>query len=1390
MKKVLSVILATTLLITTIVIPSMVVEAVDNSELGTKGLTSFVDKGDVNKNDPRIVAAREKLDSMISSGSENSNEVKVDLNIKDVYDKHELLNKDNTLKPAIDFFEAALASVEYTSGDYTYVRNNNEVTITKVNTSISGAVTVPTTLGGYNVTTIGTAAFSGCENITSITIGDKVKSINENAFVGCTGITSISIGSGVKTINPSAFLGCISVSRISVSSSNTVYYSSGNCLIERETGTLVLGCKNSSIPNDGTITAIGPNAFYFCALYSIVIPNSVTKIGNSAFLGSTITSIDLGQNVTTIDAYAFACCDRLTNIYLSDSTSFIGDYAFIGCENLYFNIYSNCYYLGNSSNEYIVLMGVLDNSLTSYSLPSGIKCIYDEAFSQCINLKNFTIPNTVACIGSFAFANCSSLTNLTVPDSVSSIGDSTFLDCDKLVYNTYNNGKYLGNSSNRYVVFIAPTSKSISEFTFANGVRCIYSKAFAGCRNLKNISLPGSVSNISEGAFEGCTNLKTIYLSGKVKYIRGFAFYGCTSLVTVTFTSNVSEIGGYAFYDCPSLRTVNYKGTEQNKNKMLVQLGNEKLINATWNYLEYNEYSGTTSKPVKPIVVDYTSESVTLYPFEGYEFSMDGVVWQTSNFFNNLEDETTYTFYQRIKTPSNSATASNISLTTARFGWDTNVEFDYLRLVINNDYNYLEDGYPSIRVYEDFSDDLSGYYAITDYGSYIRFTLLMVDIIDANIMIGEITEMDMRKTTTTLDVSHFTAYYDNGTLIDSAFGTGTIERNEHENDDKYEFYRSGLYITPTIFCNSFNSNFAFLNLLVDLYLSLNYNSGLNALGFISYDGYGPKNCDLHTGYHVGTQERRGSYNAGCVIDGSNGHVYCSLCDQKLQSATVIRAKGEHTYDNGCDKTCNTCNEQRLTEHIYTADCDDSCDFCSAKRIPPISHTYNNTCDTTCNICDNVRVTTHTWKADYSFDNNAHWKECSVCGEKKETPISHIYNNSCDTTCNVCANTREITHTWDEEHSFDGNSHWIKCSICGEKKGNPAVHIYDNSCDTTCNVCGDARTITHNYKWIIDKESDCGYSGLKHEECTICKAKRNENTVISATGNHKYDNNCDTTCNVCSKTRVITHIWDEEYSYNNDGHWIECSICGEKKGNSIAHNYDNACDTTCNVCDKTRTITHNYKWVIDKENNCGVSGFKHEECTICHIRRNNNTVIDATGLHTYSSDCDEKCNVCNSHREVNTSHSFAEALSTNCKYCEHTRKLIGLFVSTLPAKLTYLKGIEELNLSGGEVTLFFDDETTSITAITADMVTGFDNTKEGEQTLTITYSGKTATLIINIIDGIPGDVNSDGEVNVVDLALLKKMVAGLSESLDVDLNGDGKTDVVDLALLKKMVAGLA
>ena len=123
-----------------------------------------------------------------------------------------------------------------------------------------------------------------------------------DAFYYCSSLTSITIGSGVTSIGEGAFRGCSSVENITVDSDNSVYHSSGDCLIETASKTLIVGCKNSVIPSEGSVTSIGGYAFYNCtSLTSVTIPDSVTSIGEFAFWECTsLASITIPDSVTSI----------------------------------------------------------------------------------------------------------------------------------------------------------------------------------------------------------------------------------------------------------------------------------------------------------------------------------------------------------------------------------------------------------------------------------------------------------------------------------------------------------------------------------------------------------------------------------------------------------------------------------------------------------------------------------------------------------------------------------------------------------------------------------------------------------------------------------------------------------------------------------------------------------------------------------------------------------------------------------------------------------------------------------------------------------------------------------------------------------------------------------
>lgn len=148
-----------------------------------------------------------------------------------------------------------------TSGIYTYEIADGEATITACDTWASGAITIPSTLGGYPVTSIGDHAFAGCSSLTSVTIDNSVTSIGESAFASCSlesvtignsvtsigdcafqvcyNLTSVTIGNSVTNIGYCAFTDCYSLTNIAVDNSNQYYSGADGVLFNKDKTVLI-----------------------------------------------------------------------------------------------------------------------------------------------------------------------------------------------------------------------------------------------------------------------------------------------------------------------------------------------------------------------------------------------------------------------------------------------------------------------------------------------------------------------------------------------------------------------------------------------------------------------------------------------------------------------------------------------------------------------------------------------------------------------------------------------------------------------------------------------------------------------------------------------------------------------------------------------------------------------------------------------------------------------------------------------------------------------------------------------------------------------------------------------------------------------------------------------
>lgn len=394
---------------------------------------------------------------------------------------------------------------EMVSGDYKFTVSGRTATITGYTGSASN-ISLPQTLNGYMVTTIGDGAFQGNKTITSVYIPDSIVTIGANAFEG----SDLLQVSGMQKVT--------SMGAYAFANTDLTAFTIPSGLVALPEGAL-MNTRITGIVIPTTLTSIGAKAFAGC-----------TQLANYAGAAGKGTSYRLAS----IGSGAFSGCTKLTSLYIPSSVTSISSDFVDGCTNLAaFEVHgSNPNFLDFNgvlfSRSYSTTllrfppaMNMSSLDLSDFKADNGkvtIVSIASGAFANSRYLKSVTLPSTITSISANAFLN-SSITSISIPTTVTSIGTSAF------------------QGSNLTSVIIPSSVKTISN------------RAFQSCKNLTSVTINSGATSINPYAFYNCTSLTKVSIPTTVTYIGDYAFANCSSLEDITIPDSVTTIATGAFKD-------------------------------------------------------------------------------------------------------------------------------------------------------------------------------------------------------------------------------------------------------------------------------------------------------------------------------------------------------------------------------------------------------------------------------------------------------------------------------------------------------------------------------------------------------------------------------------------------------------------------------------------------------------------------------------------------------------------------------------------------------------------------------------------------------------------------------------------------------------------------
>lgn len=452
----------------------------------------------------------------------------------------------------VSFDGISIVASAASENGFEYKVFDETATIIGCDSTISGKVIIPKTLGGYVVTDILWYAFSDNTSITEVIIPDTVTYIGECAFSGCDNLQSVSLSGNITRLQGGVFSGCKSLREIVIPDSVVIIENAA-----------FANCETlSNISLSENIKYIGAEVFADTAFYY----DNSNWIDNVLYINDYLIKAELDfaseyeikDGTKTIAESAFEDIDYLS-LTVPNTIENMWDVSFVECDKLtlYYNgSYTEWRNVIENSKPYVEYNWpwegevyynkevILDATLIDYIVENDeVTIIYvDEKVGNDVIIPEEIDGYPVTRIEDYVFTDCYAIKSIYIPDTIKEIGKEAF--------NIY----YYNNSLEEVHVrdinawlkidfqYLDEYKDNMVEgYDISSNPLYVAKKLYVEDEIVEELYIPEGIENIKKGAFYGCLSIKSVHIPKSVKFIDSQAFGYCRNITDVYYDGTEEE---------------------------------------------------------------------------------------------------------------------------------------------------------------------------------------------------------------------------------------------------------------------------------------------------------------------------------------------------------------------------------------------------------------------------------------------------------------------------------------------------------------------------------------------------------------------------------------------------------------------------------------------------------------------------------------------------------------------------------------------------------------------------------------------------------------------------------------------------------------------------------